>query len=185
MDGVVSKTIYGQYPLAIQDGTCASRRAWLLDWFGRLRDRLRTVRVCCGDWLRVCDSPSVTTRLGTTGIFFDPPYPTHQAGKKSRAGKLYSNDSKGGTDTIRDELLAYCLERGSDPQMRLCVACYEGDGYEALIQHGWQAVKWKAAGGYGNRSAVGKANAKRERLIFSPHCLKSGGLFDSLTEDVS
>ncbi|MBX6314781.1 MAG: hypothetical protein IRY99_17970, partial [Isosphaeraceae bacterium] len=54
--------------------TCQARRDWLCDWFGRLRDRLRVVRVCCGDWRRVCDSPSVTTRLGVTGIFFDPPY---------------------------------------------------------------------------------------------------------------
>ena len=40
----------------------------------RLADRLRLTRVCCGDWIRVCQSRSVTTRLGLTGIFLDPPY---------------------------------------------------------------------------------------------------------------
>lgn len=59
-------------------GTCEQRREWLLDWFGRLRDRLRTVRVCCGDWNRVCSSHSVTTRLGLTGTFLDPPYPIYK-----------------------------------------------------------------------------------------------------------
>ena len=39
-------------------------------------------------------------------------------------------------------------------------------------------------GGYGNRSKKGKANAKRERLIFSPHCIHGPvGLFDSLDAD--
>src|SRR5439155_16138523 len=56
--------------------TCAHRRAWLTAWMSRLCDRLRTVRVCCGDWLRVCDSESDTVRLGTTGVFLDPPYST-------------------------------------------------------------------------------------------------------------
>lgn len=161
-------------------GTCAARRAWLLDWFGRLRDRLRNVRVCCGDWLRVCDSESVTTRLGVTGIFFDPPYPRHQkGGKASRSAKLYASDSATKTpEMLRDDLLAYCRERGSNRQMRIVVAGYEGDGYEALVaDHGWTEQAWAADGGYGNRSAVGKANAKRERLWISPHCAKERSLF--------
>jgi hypothetical protein len=66
-------------------GTCDARRAWLVGWFRRLRDRLRLVRVCCGDWSRVCSSDSTTTRLGVTGVFLDPPYPRYHKGKKSRA----------------------------------------------------------------------------------------------------
>src|SRR5262245_54014375 len=134
-------------------GTCAQRRAWLVDWFGRLRDRLRTVRVCCGHWLRVCDSESVTTRLGTVGLFLDPPYPTHHDGQESRSGSLYATDgSADDLDTLRDEILAYCLARGSNPRMRIAVACYEGDGYEALLSEGWTVEAWEAQGGYGNRS---------------------------------
>ncbi len=164
-------------------GTCAQRRAWLCDWFGRLRDRLRTVRVCSGSWERVCDSESVTVRLGTTGIFFDPPYLTDQGdGCVSRSDSLYATDgSKESLIKIRDDLLAYCLERGSHPKMRLCVAAYEGDGYEQLLKHGWDVVAWRTAGGYGNRSAKGKKNAGRERLFFSQNCLKGpAGLFDGL-----
>jgi hypothetical protein len=151
-------------------GTCASRRAWLIDWFSRLRDRLRTVRVCCGDWRRVCDSDSVTVRLGTTGIFFDPPYST-EAG---RDNALYAQDS----GTVAHDVRAYCLERGADPRYRIALCGYEGEGHDALVGHGWDVVAWQAGGGYGNRSKKGKANAKRERLYFSPGCVKPDlGLF--------
>lgn len=155
-------------------GTCEQRRAWLIDWFGRLRDRLRTVRVCCGDWIRVCDSHSVTTRLGITGIFFDPPY----SAEADRCNSLYGVESK----TVAHDVRAYCLERGSDPMMRLVLAGYAGEGHEALESAGWQVIEWKAAGGYGNRSVKGKDNAARERLWISPHCVKSykpRSLFDA------
>lgn len=153
-------------------GTCAQRRAWLVDWFGRLRDRLRTVRVCCGDWSRVCDSDSVTVRLGTTGIFFDPPY----GAAADRNAKLYAQDSL----TVADDVRAYCLERGSDPRSRIALCGYQGE-HEALEQHGWEVVAWKAQGGYGNRSKKGKDNAKKERIWFSPFTLKpNDGLFAGL-----
>lgn len=155
-------------------GTCEQRLRWLLNWFGELRDRLRTVRVCCGHWNRVCNSPSVTTRLGVTGVFFDPPYPTHAAdGSASRDGSLYASDQAGSDelDNIRDEVLAYCLERGRDPLMRIAVCGYDTDGYAELEQHGWSVVAWKAQGGYGNRSKAGKANSERERIWFSPACV--------------
>src|SRR5262249_8038938 len=151
-------------------GTCAQRRAWLLDWFGRLRDRLRNVRVCCGDWLRVCDSPSVTTRLGLTGVFFDPPY-------SDKAGRSKGLDAQDCLHLAPDHR-AYCLERGSDPMMRICLAGYAGEGHEELERHGWRVVAWEGQGGYANRKAgkAGNANARKERLWFSPHCNHQRGL---------
>jgi hypothetical protein len=154
-------------------GTCAQRRAWLVDWFSRLRDRLRTVRVCCGDFLRVCDSDSVTTRLGLTGIFFDAPYRTTLAdGSENRAGGLYAADDR--ANDVVNRVIAYCLERGGNPLMRIVAASYEGEGYEVLRDHGWECIAWTASGGYGNRSEKGRANARRERLWVSPHCIKPG-----------
>ena len=36
----------------------------------------------------------------------------------------------------------------------------------------WDCVPWKAKGGYGSQRADGdNANAARERLWFSPHCI--------------
>lgn len=152
-------------------GTCAERQAWLQDWFRRLRDRLRTVRVCCGDWQRVCDSPSTTTRLGLTGIFLDAPYRTQLAdGKSNRSDGIYASDRDSDVNTLVDRVIAYCRERGSDPQMRLAACCYEGEGYECLAELGWTVEEWKANGGYGNQSGQVNENASRERIWFSPHC---------------
>jgi hypothetical protein len=158
-------------------GTCASRRAWLIDWFSRLRDRLRTVRVCSGHWLRVCDSESVTTRLGMTGLFLDPPY-RHalKGGEKNRDFGLYGSDGTH-SDRLVDEVIAYCLERGDSPQMRIAACGYEGEGYEALVERGWECVTWSSQGGYANRNKK-NVNRHRERLYFSPHCTKPDlGLF--------
>lgn len=172
-------------------GTCAQRRAWLLDWFGRLRDRLRTVRVCCGDWERVCGSPSVTTRLGVTGLMLDPPYavnldrlrlwiahllglgpepPASGKGDTSRAAHLYANDRTHDVDKLVARVHVYCRERGADPLMRIALCGYEGE-HEDLEALGWSVVAWTASGGYGNRSAKGRANRARERIWFSPHCV--------------
>ncbi len=149
--------------------TCAVRRAWLVDWFSRLRDRLRLVRVCCGDWSRVCSSESVTTRLGITGVFLDPPY--GEAAKRSK--KIYAQDSA----TVAGDVLAWCLENGSRKDMRIVLAGYSGE-HESLEASGWSVTEWEANGGYGNRSDVGKANAKKERLWSSPHCCRERTLFD-------
>lgn len=142
-------------------GTCEQRKEWLLDWFHQLRDRLRSVRVCCGDWLRVCDSHSVTTRLGITGIFLDPPY-GEKAGRKAN---IYSTDSL----EVAQRVLVYCQERGSDPQMRIVLAGYAGEGHEILEKEGWGVIQWKGSG-YGNRSEQGQENNQKERLWYSPHC---------------
>ncbi len=153
--------------------SCAGRRAWLTDWMTQLRDRLRTVRVCCGDWRRVCDSPSVTTGLGTTAVFLDPPYPTHDAaGRPTRTGRLYAGEgTRDELDRLRDDVLAYCLRRGVDPMTRIAVCGLDTDGYGALEAKGWGVVAWTSSG-YGNRTGGGKAKAKRERIWFSPHCLQ-------------
>jgi site-specific DNA-adenine methylase len=151
-------------------GTCEERRAWLLEWFGKLRDRLRNVRVCCGDWIRVCGSDSVTTRLGLTGIFFDPPY-SREAGRDMN---LYATED----GTVAHDVRAYCLKRGADSQMRIVLAGYAGEGHEQLEGHGWAVVRWATQGGYGNRTKKGKANAKRERLWLSPSCRRERLLFE-------
>jgi len=53
---------------------------------------------------------------------------------------------------------------------------YEGD-YN--MPDTWECVEWKAGGGYGNQSQTkNNDNRTRERIWFSPHCLKQRGLFD-------
>ncbi len=165
-----------------QTATCDARREWLTNWMRSLADRLRLVRTCYQHWARICDSDSTMTRLGTTGVFLDPPYPLKTA-KGTRAKGLYANDSQD-LDKLRDEVLAWCVKWGAVKGVRVAVCGYEGDGYELLTQgHGWTEESWEASGGYGNqrKDKKGKAdNARRERIWFSPQCLKpqQRGLFD-------
>lgn len=167
-----------------QPGICDARRAWLCDWMRRLADRLRYVRTLYGHWDRACDSDSTLTRLGTTGVFLDPPYPVRSVcGKKSRDPNLYATDKGADLDALRDEVLAWCIKWGGDPQIKIAVCGYEGDGYEALESgHGWEAVEWEASGGYANQRRANKgkaANAKRERIWFSPAAKpQQRGLFE-------
>lgn len=132
----------------------------LVDYFHQLAARLAVARVCCGDWARVC-GPSPTTKLGLTGVFFDPPY-SHA----ERNAGLYAVE----TDCAQD-VLAYCLARGDDPLLRIVLAGYTGE-HDALEARGWTRLNWKARGGYGSQGqGSGRANASREVLWFSPHCL--------------
>ena len=136
--------------------------------FQELTDRLRRVRVCCGDWSRVTGD-SVTWRNGLTGVLLDPPY----ADTAQRSKDLYTNDSLDVAHAVRE----YAIENGDNPLMRIALCGYEG---EHVMPASWECVPWKAKGGYGGQSqAHDNPNAKRERIWFSPHCLggKQGSLF--------
>lgn len=45
----------------------------IMQYFQTLSERLRDVRIACGEWDRVLGD-SVTIKHGTTGVFLDPPY---------------------------------------------------------------------------------------------------------------
>jgi len=130
-------------------------------WMQALADRLSRVRVCCGDWSRVC-GPTPTVKQGLTAVFLDPPY----ADTAKRQGDLYRCDCLKVAHDVRE----WCLERGDDKRIRICLAGYEG---EHDMPGSWECVEWKARGGFGSQAADGEnENAKKERLWFSPHCLK-------------
>ena len=142
-------------------GMGVHRQLPLLEWFEALATRLRRVRVCCGDWSRVL-GPSPTTTLGLTGVVLDPPYDTSM-----RCDSCYSVDAQGLSAKVRE----WAIEHGDDPKMRIALCGYEG---EHEMPSTWSVVSWKALGGYSNRSASGRgrANSFKERVWFSPHCLK-------------
>ena len=137
------------------------KREPLYDWFAALADRLRGVRVCCGDWSRVC-GPTPTTKQGLTAVFLDPPY----ADTAGRAADLYANDCLAVAHAVRQ----WAIERGDDPMMRIALCGYEG---EHAMPETWECIPWKAKGGYGSQSTKhDNPNARRERIWFSPHCEK-------------
>jgi hypothetical protein len=125
-------------------------------YLAALSQRLRRVRVCCGDWERVL-TPSVTTYIGVTGILFDPPY------KHELRSRCYAVDQD-----VSADVRAWCLAHGEDPKLRIALCGYEG---EHEMPDTWECVPWRAHGGY-SRSARGRANRDAERVWFSPHCLR-------------
>jgi hypothetical protein len=128
------------------------------DYFKALSDRLRRVRVCCGDWSRVC-GPSVTVKHGLTGVFLDPPYAA-----EDRAD-CYNHESR----TVSADVRAWAIANGDNPLMRIVLAGYEG---EHAMPRGWRKVAWKTRGGFGSQAVKTKnVNGAREMLWFSPHCL--------------
>jgi hypothetical protein len=127
-----------------------------------LSDRLRDVRVCCGDWSRVC-GPTPTTKLGLTGVFLDPPY------SATDRAEVYAAEDF----VVAKDARAWAISAGNDPLMRIAFCGYDGEFTEPWPE-GWAEVAWKSKGGYGSQSedGNGRANALRERIWFSPHCLK-------------
>jgi len=136
------------------------KRAELASYFAGLADRLRDVRVCCGDWSRVC-GPTPTIKMGLTAVFLDPPY----ADTAKRTADLYSKDSL----SVAHEVREWAIKWGDHPDMRIALCGYEG---EHAMPGSWECVAWKAKGGYGSQGDGDNANAARERIWFSPNCLK-------------
>lgn len=136
-------------------------RELIASYLQQLAARLRRVRVCCGDWSRIC-GPSPTVKLGITGVFLDPPY----ADEAERTADLYARDC----GAVAHDVRRWALEQGDDPRMRIALCGYEG---EHEIPPSWECLEWKAAGGYGSQgTGSGRDNAGRERIWFSPHCLR-------------
>ncbi len=155
-------------------GECARRREVIVAWISALADRLRNVRVCCGDWARVVTRGALA-HGSTLGIFLDPPY-SHAVGRDEAIYRVESADVAVGVS-------AWCAEHGADTRYRIVLAGYEGE-HNDLERLGWRVEHWKAHGGLGNLAkgdARGKANAHRERLWYSPHCL-AGTLFGAPNE---
>lgn len=121
--------------------------------FDDLAERLRRVRVCCGDWSRVLGD-SVTWRHGITGLLLDPPY--------DDGAEVYAEGNR-----VSSDAREWAIDNGDNPLLRIALCGYEG---EHDMPSSWECVPWKAKGGYGRKDGTND-NAKRERIWFSPHCL--------------
>ncbi len=138
--------------------------ARLIAYFQSLADRLRRVRVCCGDWRRVV-TRGVMAHGETVGVFLDPPYDTDVR------GEVYNTDGEHGQ--ISGAVREWCLANGDDPRLRIVLAGYESE-HVAQMPDTWRVLKWSAGRSYGQASGPtdNSENRHNERLWFSPHCLK-------------
>ncbi len=163
----------GSLECVLSDLTSATQeRSALFCYMQELAQRLRRVRVCCGDWARIL-GPSPTTKLGITGVFLDPPY----ADTAERTDNLYAADS----DSVAHEVRLWAIEHGNDPLMRIALCGYDT---EHLMPKDWEEIEWKARGGYGSQGDnAARKNAARETIWFSPYCLRpQESLFRDLDE---
>lgn len=135
------------------------QREGVYAWMNALAERLRRVRVCVGDWGRVCTN-TPTVKQGLTAVFLDPPY----ADTASRTSDLYRLDS----ESVAHEVREWAIANGDNPKLRIALCGYEG---EHAMPDNWEAMAWKTRGGYGSQGSQGSLNSSRERIWFSPHCL--------------
>lgn len=157
---------------AAETGVAGDGDLGIKPWMNALSERLRRVRVTCGNWDRIL-GPTPTYKLGLTGVLMDPPY-----SDEDRCDNVY-----GEKDDMDVAKLAkdWCIANGNNPEMRIALCGYEG---EHTMPPDWDEFKWEAQGGYGNtRRDKTNENRFRERIWFSPHCLKPSksvqkGLFE-------
>lgn len=125
------------------------------DLFDALSERLRGVRVCCGDWTRVLGRSTlgIDTAHGMTpcGVLLDPPY-AHDEREK----RLYREDDADLSGAVR----RWAIENGDNPALRIALCGWSG---EHEMPGTWTQVAWKSKGSGKNRG--------RERIWFSPKCL--------------
>ena len=124
------------------------------DIFEQLSERLRRVRVCCGDWTRVLGRSTlgIDTAHGMTpcGVVLDPPY-AHELRDK----RLYREDAAGVSDAVRE----WALANGNNPALRIALCGQVG---EHKMPSDWTEVAWASTSSAQSRS--------RERIWFSPFC---------------
>lgn len=150
-----------QLPHLGNAGMGVNRECDLLEYFSALSNRLRRVRVCCGDWARVLGE-TPTIKQGLTAVLLDPPY----SADAGRTGGLYGIDDGYVAHAVRE----WAVANGDNPMMRIALCGYES---EHAMPESWDVYRWKAHGGYGSQGdGIGRENAERETIWFSPHCLK-------------
>jgi site-specific DNA-adenine methylase len=145
--------------------------------FQALSDRLRRVRVSCGDWKRLTGAAMDAGANKVTAVFLDPPYDL-----SLRRGDLYgasdrANDSA--ETQVHEAARTWAITNGTNPLRRIAYCSYSTPEEDALfVEAGWVPYRWSAQGGYGLQSNnEARGNKDKEIIWFSPHCLNDPALF--------
>lgn len=133
------------------------------DGMQRIHDaskRLATARVLCGDWSRVVTNASMRLYgAAKAGVVLDPPY-----GDASRHKECYG---KHDSITVSNDVREWAIEHGTDPRLRIALCGYAG---EHDMPSDWSFYSWSTGSAVNRGSGV--QNGDRERVWFSPHCLR-------------
>ena len=165
--GVLRKVIHA----GELEGQCQRSRENLRRYMRQLSDRLRLVKICCGDWKRVL-TEAVFSQGKVIGIFLDPPYDL-----QVRSKGCYNHEKP----SVSAEVRQWCLEHGDDPRFRIALCGYEG---EHEMPATWEKVAWTARRCMSRRHKTQNSeNRFKERIWFSPHCIRmeTPMLFEEVT----
>lgn len=147
-------------------GRVVPRHQPLYDYFRALAERLRFVRVCCGDWTRVVTAGALHYGA-SVGVFLDPPYDPCL-----RRQGLYSTDDPGCSESVR----RWALDHGLHPRFRIVLAGYEPEHADQMADAGWTKYTYVGSSAYQTTLRAGRVvggnqgNRRLERVWFSPHC---------------
>jgi len=141
-------------------------RADLYAYMRSICDRLRGVRIVCGNWSRVC-KPSVTTLHGLIAVLLDPPYSSERSPGRNR--QIFAQDDTEVAHKVRQ----WCIKNGSNSHLRIAL-CGHGHEHTILETMGWVPNKLKGTSRYSHSftSEAGKLT-RSETIWFSPHCIKT------------
>ena len=142
----------------------------LIEQFTLIQNRLRRVRLVCGDWARLQGAAVDAGPKKITGVFLDPPYDLD----------LRRSDLYGSSDRVKSEIPIHeaarnwALEVGKQETRRVAYCSYSTPEEDALfIESHWTPLTWSAQGGYGlQANNLAKSNRDKEIIWFSPYCLK-------------
>ncbi len=134
-----------------------------------IADRLRNVRVCCGNWDRVVTTGALNYGA-TVGVLLDPPYLGDV-----RTSDLYATDDH----HIANEVREWAIANGDNPTFRIALCGYEPE-HIGHMPDTWRMHAYSASKSYGSSAGGGVNDANRalERIWFSPHCINGAGQQD-------
>lgn len=131
----------------------------IYEYINQLANRLRGVRVCCGDWQRVVTNGALSYGA-TVGVFLDPPY----AADTGRDMSLYTHETN-----VSGEVREWAIANGDNTRLRIALAGYDG---EHKMPDSWSTVSWTANAAYKSSAGDKTLNRFKEVIWFSPHCLR-------------
>lgn len=135
----INREDFGRLPNLGDAGTGINRDdKKLINIMNDYCNRLRNVRIVCGDWQRVLTT-SVTINNGLTGVFLDPPYSLSNTSWQDDYGYR-------GKENVFPDVIKWCKENEDNEKLVIALCGQEGDWHPDPKK--WETIKWVRNRGY-------------------------------------
>jgi len=155
--------VYNQKPSMRPYGALLKTADEAKAWLHRIARRLERVRICNGDWSAVLTPIQLGLRERAkkiAAIVLDPPY--------AGVSVAYGEGGRGGRG-MSASVREWAIAHADNERLRIALCGYEG---EHEMPNSWECLPWKSGGGLSTNRGHISANRFRERVWFSPGCLK-------------